>query len=75
MGDDACCEWYVPNVIGDSFGVPRVGIRGQRYINFPTHITKVADNNLLQEFRKKQHTFLKAVSQQIHNVFRLLGYN
>jgi hypothetical protein len=40
----------VPNVIGDSFGVPRVGNRGQRYINFPTHITKVADNNNVRPY-------------------------
>lgn len=48
--DDACCEWYVPNVIGDSFGVPRVGNRGQQYINFPTHIHKVADNNNVRPY-------------------------
>ena len=36
---------------------------------------KAAENNLLPEFRKKQDAFLKAVSQQVLNVLRLLGYN
>jgi hypothetical protein len=43
--NDCCRCRFVPNMIGDSFGVPRVGGIATDFLNFPTHLTKAADNN------------------------------
>jgi len=46
------CGPFVPNMIGDSLGVPRVfsTLVPGSLLNFPTHITKVADNNNVRPY-------------------------
>ena len=51
------CGPFVPNIIGDSFGVPRVGAIGGTLLNFPIHITKVADNNNVRPYDRLSFTY------------------
>jgi hypothetical protein len=53
------CGRFVPNMIGDSFGVPRVYSTPTpgTFLNFPTHITKAADNNNVRPYDRLSFTY------------------
>lgn len=51
------CGPFVPNIIGDSFGVPRVGLTAGGLLNFPTHITKISDNNNARPYDRLSFTY------------------